>query len=126
MIAHLRARQRHRRRLHTRPPDERSDVLGRSYAFRNYLADVAWRVRERWLGRFGLKISGGGLSSSRTSSRTSHASPARKTMVATTTIMSSRPPSSAILIISSRSSADLQFSYLPKARPLITSQAIPN
>ena len=59
-----------------RPPGERSEVSAGRMRSRNYLADVAWRVRERWLGRFGLKISGGGLSSSRTSCRASHTSPA--------------------------------------------------
>jgi hypothetical protein len=57
-------------------PDERSEVLGWSSAFCNYLADVAWRFQERRLDRFGLIVPGGGLSSWRTSSRASHAIPA--------------------------------------------------
>jgi len=53
----------------------RSEVLGCSSAFRNFVADVAWRFQEDRLGRFGLIVSGGGLSSWRTSSRASHAIP---------------------------------------------------
>jgi hypothetical protein len=49
---------------------------GSVLALRNYRVDGAWRCQERRLGRFGVMVSGGGLSSWRTSRRASHATPA--------------------------------------------------